>query len=69
MLHLATEAGPKLTPAESFRTSVMGTERVLALAADLRARKLLFTSSGAVYGPQPPDCERLPEEFTGMPAA
>jgi dTDP-glucose 4,6-dehydratase len=37
-----------------------GTRRVLAAAAGVR--KALFISSGAVYGPQPPDRERLAEE-------
>lgn len=67
VLHMATEAGPALSPGASFRTAIAGTERVLAFA-DLRgARKLLLTSSGAVYGTQPPDCERLSEDHLGAP--
>jgi nucleoside-diphosphate-sugar epimerase len=67
VLHMATEAGPGMSPSASFQTAVAGTERVLALA-DLRgARKLLLTSSGAVYGTQPPDCERLTEDYIGAP--
>jgi dTDP-glucose 4,6-dehydratase len=68
VLHLATEAGPSLTPVESFRTAIAGTESVLASAAAGGANRLLFTSSGAVYGPQPPDCERISEDYTGAPA-
>ena len=67
VLHMATEAGPGLSPSASFRTAIAGTERVLAFAALRGARKLLLTSSGAVYGPQPPDCERLTEEYLGAP--
>lgn len=67
ILHLATEAGEGLTPGTSFRTAVHGTERVLALAARSGTRKLLFTSSGAVYGPQPPGLRGLDEDFPGAP--
>jgi dTDP-glucose 4,6-dehydratase len=67
ILHMATEAGPTLTPSTSFRTAIKGTERVLLFAAVSGARKLLLTSSGAVYGTQPPDLDRLSEEYTGAP--
>jgi dTDP-glucose 4,6-dehydratase len=68
VLHLATEAGPALTPRASFETAIGGTDRVLTFASLRGARKLLLTSSGAVYGKQPPDCERLSEEYTGAPS-
>jgi len=71
VLHLATESGPSLDadpgPA-SFATSVTGTERVLAFAASHGTTKLLFTSSGAVYGRQREDCERLREDYVGAPS-
>jgi nucleoside-diphosphate-sugar epimerase len=67
VLHMATEAGAGMSPSASFRTAIAGTERVLTFAALRGAQKLLFTSSGAVYGPQPPDCERLSEEYVGAP--
>jgi nucleoside-diphosphate-sugar epimerase len=67
VLHLATEAGREMTSTASFRTAVAGTERVLAFAALRGARKLLLTSSGAIYGIQPPDCERLAEDHVGAP--
>ena len=53
--------------AASFRTAVAGTERVLAFASGRGARKLLLTSSGAVYGTQPTDLERIPEDYLGAP--
>jgi nucleoside-diphosphate-sugar epimerase len=67
VLHMATEAGPGMSPLASFRTAVAGTERVLGFAGLRRARKLLVTSSGAVYGTQPPDLERVSEEYIGGP--
>jgi dTDP-glucose 4,6-dehydratase len=68
VLHLATEAGPSFSPASSFATAVHGTERVLRFARDHAVRSLLLASSGAVYGPQPPDRDRLEEGFAGAPA-
>ena len=67
VLHLATEAGAGLTPSASFQTAILGTERVLTFASLRGARKLLLTSSGAVYGTQSPDCERLSEDYLGAP--
>jgi nucleoside-diphosphate-sugar epimerase len=67
VLHMATEAGPTTSPSASFRTAIAGTERVLAFAARAGARKLLVTSSGAVYGAQPPDLDRLSEDYLGAP--
>jgi dTDP-glucose 4,6-dehydratase len=67
VLHLATETGLGSSAAASFRTAVEGTERVLAFATSRGVRKLLLTSSGAIYGPQPPDLDRIPEEYVGAP--
>ena len=67
VLHMATEAGPGFSPIASFETAIAGTERVLTFAGLCGARKLLLTSSGAVYGKQPPDVERLSEEYVGAP--
>ncbi len=71
VLHMATEtntdqAGPR--PSEYFDASVDGTRRVLDFAVSAGVGQLLFTSSGAVYGPQPPDCARISEEQTLAPA-
>ena len=44
-------------------TVVLGTRAALTLARETGARRFLFISSGAVYGPQPPDVSHLPETF------
>ena len=67
ILHLATETDLGSSAAASFRTAVEGTERVLSFATSRRVRKLLLTSSGAIYGPQPRDLERISEEYVGAP--
>src|SRR5664280_2753830 len=67
VLHMATETALDESPAASFQTAVEGTDRVLGFARRWGVRKLLLTSSGAVYGTQPPECERIPEEYVGGP--
>jgi dTDP-glucose 4,6-dehydratase len=42
-------------------------ERMLALAKTHGTKKFLFTSSGAVYGKQPPHISHLPESYLGGP--
>ena len=46
---------------------ITGTRRVLNFARECGAKRLLFVSSGAVYGPQPSDVERIPETFPCHP--
>jgi dTDP-glucose 4,6-dehydratase len=67
VLHMATETALAASATASFETAVEGTRRVLSFAARSGVTKLLLTSSGAVYGPQPPDCEHLSEECMGAP--
>lgn len=50
-------------------TIVNGSARVLRFARACGARRLVYVSSGAVYGPQPPSLERLPETHEGAPPA
>ncbi len=66
ILHLAKEPDGAV---ETPHAAAPGTARVLALARHCGARSVLFTSSGAVYGPQPPSVERLPEDAPFAPTA
>jgi dTDP-glucose 4,6-dehydratase len=71
VIHAATES-PRPATAESpdatFDTDVGSTRRVLEFAKQTGAHKLLFTSSGAVYGTQPKELERIPEDYPGAPS-
>lgn len=68
VIHAATDSTLKLTPenrALVAETIVEGTRRMLQFARESGARKFLFTSSGAVYGPQPTDLDAIPESYEG----
>lgn len=70
VIHAATEASAKLNaenPREMYDSIVSGTAHVLGFAAQCGARKLLLTSSGAVYGKQPSEMTHVPETYPGAP--
>lgn len=70
VIHAATEASAKLTeenPWLMFDTIVEGTKHTLEFVRQCSAQKFLLTSSGAVYGKQPPDLTHIPEEYMGGP--
>jgi len=70
VIHAATEASAKQAaeePLEMLSTILAGTERALRFAAQCGARKFLLTSSGAVYGRQPPELTHVPESYAGAP--
>jgi dTDP-glucose 4,6-dehydratase len=70
ILHAATDVGTGGTGADwgnTFTTILDGTRRVLDFAAQAKPEKFLLTSSGAVYGAQPPDLTHVPETFSGAP--
>jgi nucleoside-diphosphate-sugar epimerase len=70
VIHMASDATPQLCmeqPLLVLDTIVDGTRRVLDLAVESGAKRLLFASSGAVYGPQPAGMSHIPETYTGGP--
>lgn len=70
VIHAATEtwARPESGgPVDLLGVILGGTERVLRFAATHGTQKFLFTSSGAVYGPQPAGISHLREDYPGAP--
>lgn len=69
-IHAGSDVGDPLkagNPFKVFDTIVLGTRRMLDLAHANGATRFLLTSSGAVYGPQPVDMERVSEAYGGAP--
>lgn len=70
LIHGAADASAKLNreqPLVMLDTILEGTRRTLEFAAGAGVKRFLMLSSGAVYGPQPADMERVPEDFRGAP--
>jgi nucleoside-diphosphate-sugar epimerase len=65
LVHAGTTSSAPVDPLEMFDTILHGTRRVLDFAAIGGGQKLLFVSSGAVYGQQPPDLSHVPEDYAG----
>jgi nucleoside-diphosphate-sugar epimerase len=70
VIHAATPGPADLKhdqPRVMIDTVVLGTQRVMEVAARSGAIPVLLASSGAVYGAQPPELPRMPESFGGAP--
>jgi nucleoside-diphosphate-sugar epimerase len=72
VIHAAAEPlpqDPTADPLLPFERNVAGTKNALEIARCCGARRFLLTSSGAVYGRQPADLARVPEDYRGAPDA
>ena len=69
LLHAAADStlGPRLTPLQRYTQIVDGTRHLLDYAATHGIPRFLLASSGGVYGAQPQDMARMPEDYHGMP--
>lgn len=67
IIHAATPAVTTLAPGEMRSIILGGMHRVLDFARKCGFPRLLFTSSGAVYGVQEPDCFNIDEEHPCHP--
>ena len=70
IIHAATSTDARFNtaaPNEALDTIVNGTRHVLDFAEHARTCNLLLTSSGAIYGTQPPELSHMPEEYAGAP--
>jgi nucleoside-diphosphate-sugar epimerase len=69
VIHAATDTGAQAAerPALLLSSILDGTRRVLEFASTHGVRRMLFVSSGAVYGLQPPELTHIPETYLGGP--
>lgn len=64
IIHAATPVtNDKSNPNELLEIIINGTQNVLLLAKEKKVKKLLNISSGAVYGKQPVEVNKVSEEF------
>ena len=71
VIHAATDASADLNehnPITMFDTVVEGTRRVLDFVVEKKPQRTLYLSSGAVYGQQPWEMERVAEGWLGAPS-
>ncbi|MCU1337563.1 MAG: NAD-dependent epimerase/dehydratase [Bryobacterales bacterium] len=55
-------------PEPCLDIDIAGMRHILEFAGAHGTGRFLFTSSGAVYGKQPPDLRRIPEDYCGTPS-
>jgi len=69
VVHAAADSthGDRLSPLERYDQIVTGTRNMLDFAVKCGAKRFLYISSVGVYGRQPADLDRIPEDYHGMP--
>jgi dTDP-glucose 4,6-dehydratase len=70
VIHAANEEHAKTSEQNllrRFEIVLEGTRRTLEFARQCGARKFLLTSSGTIYGRQPPTMTHIPETYCGLP--
>lgn len=70
IIHAATEASAKLNaeaPLTMLDVILKGTQHTFEFAKKCGAKNILLTSSGAIYGRQPPEVTHLSEDYSGSP--
>ena len=68
VLHAVNQtAADSAHPPRLLDVMARGARHVLDFAVHCQAQKFLFTSSGSVYGPLPPDIPQVSEDYPGSP--
>jgi len=70
LIHAATDASAELNevnPLQMFDTVVLGTRQILDFAVQHKVKKVLYLSSGAVYGQQPLGVDFVAENSLSAP--
>jgi len=70
IIHAATDASAELNKSnpDLMRSTIMdGTKRICDFAKKVHCKRILYTSSGAAYGPQPESLTHMPETFVDNP--
>ncbi len=70
VIHAAAESSTSIgleNPMFMRDVVVEGTKNVLEYARKQKVKRVLFVSSGAVYGKQPSDLSHIPENYRGAP--
>ena len=70
IIHAATDASAELNKSnpELMHSTIMdGTKRICEFAEKVHCKRILYTSSGAAYGPQPEGLTHMSESFVNNP--
>lgn len=70
IIHAATDVSVELNkrnPSLMKSTIIDGAKNICKFADSVNCKRILYTSSGAAYGPQPENLSHMPETFTDNP--